>query len=44
MGKYGIFNIPDDINVYDMVNITEDEYDFYKDIEGSIADNWGIGI
>lgn len=41
--KHGIFNVPDTERnkVYKRFGTTEDQYDFFIDIEDSMNDNWG---
>jgi hypothetical protein len=43
MKKYGVFNIPDSEyeNMYNELGITEEEHEFYNDVENLIGDNWG---
>jgi hypothetical protein len=41
--KYGVMNIPD--TEYDLLlkklNLTQEELNFYRDVESDISDNWG---
>jgi hypothetical protein len=41
--KYGAFNIPDEEyqKMYDELGITEEDEEFYREIENLIGDNWG---
>jgi len=41
--KYGVLNIPDIEykKMYSELGITEDEHDFYSEVEDMLGDNWG---
>lgn len=41
--KYGAFNIPDEEykKMYKDLGITEEEHEFYSEVENLIGDNWG---
>lgn len=43
MKKYGALNIPDSEynKMYSDLGLTEEDVDFYLDVQGSIEDNWG---